>query len=81
MTLLQNKEWGLDPSLKEDRDKFVEICNEIIGNAERISTGEWWEQDNSPCTFYEYDDNFVIIMRGGVTNVRYSRSTKKDSRA
>lgn len=84
------REWGLDPSLKEDRDKFVEICNEIIENAERVSTGEWWGQDNSPCTFYEYDgnlvivdseDNFVTVMRGGATNVRYSRSTKKDSRA
>ena len=84
------REWGLDPSLKEDRDKFVEICNEIIENAERVSTGEWWGQDNSPCTFYEYDGNlvivdsegnFVTVMRGGATNVRYSRSTKKDSRA
>lgn len=84
------RERGLDPSLKEDRDKFVEICNEIIENAERVSTGEWWGQDNSPCTFYEYDGNlvivdsegnFVTVMRGGATNVRYSRSTKKDSRA
>lgn len=80
------REWKLNPSLKEDRDKFVEICNEIIEKAERVSTGEWWGQETrNPCTFYEYDGNlviadangdFVTIMRGGATNVRYRRATE-----
>lgn len=80
------REWKLNPSLKEDRDKFVEICNEIIEKAEHVSTGEWWGQEgNNPYTFYEYDGNlvivdakgdFVTIMRGGATNVRYRRSTE-----
>lgn len=35
------KEYGLDPSKKEDRDKMKKIIHDILNNPDEIRTGEW----------------------------------------
>ena len=73
------KDWGLDPSDSDDRYKLQSIIEDIIDHADKVSQGNWRGQPN-PCTFYERDGNlvivnanneFVTVMRGGATNVRY----------
>ena len=73
------KDWGLDPSDSDDRNKLQSIIEDIIDNADKVSQGNWRGQPN-PCTFYEHDGNlvivnanneFVTVMKGGAINVRY----------
>lgn len=74
------RDWGLDPSSADDRQRFYEIASDIIDNADEITVGSNWRNQPQPCTYYRKgddlvlvngDDEFVTMMRGGATNKRF----------
>lgn len=76
------KDWGLSPGSSEDRSEFGRIVEGIIDSADEVSYGEWRGQPG-PCSFYRKgqdlvivnaNDEFVTVMRGGASNVRYQRA-------
>lgn len=76
------KDWGLNPGDGDDRAEFERIIEGIIDCADDVSYGEWRGQPG-PCAFYRKGqdivivnarDEFVTVMRGGASNVRYQRS-------
>lgn len=71
------RDWGLDPSKKEDRARLVAIIEDIIDHNDQHFDGEWRGQP-SPCTFYIKGEDavvvngfgrFVTIMRGAARSV------------
>lgn len=76
------KDWGLNPAAQGDREEFEHIIEGIIDGADDVSRGEWRGQPG-PCRFYRRgedlvivnaNDEFVTVMRGGASNVRYQRA-------
>ena len=76
------REWGISFDDPDGRDRFVEIIDGIINEAEDIMQGEWRGQPG-PCTFYRKGEDlvivnahseFVTVMKGGASNVRYQRA-------
>lgn len=79
------KDFGLDPSNDEDREKFNGIIDNIIGNSEEIRIGEWRGQTQEVLFHILKDDvvitnqqnEFISILKGGVNNARVKNARKK----
>ncbi len=78
-------EWGLDPQSVSDRQKFVEIINDIVINHDKpIKIGYWRGQQEDVLFFIKGNDvvvvkqngEFVTVMKGGVSNVRVKNARK-----
>ena len=75
-------EWGIDFKEPDGLDRFCEIIDSIINEADDIAQGEWRGQ-TGPCSFFRKGDDlvivnsareFVTVMKGGASNVRYQRA-------
>lgn len=76
-------DYGLNPSRKEDRDKFRSITQDIISNYDEKFSGEWRGQKGI-CDFYLKGDDVVVVnhdensyvttMKGGINNARVKKA-------
>lgn len=76
-------DYGLNPSKKEDRDKFRSITQDIISNYDEKFSGEWRGQKGI-CDFYLKGDDVVVVnhdensyvttMKGGINNARVKKA-------
>lgn len=78
-------DFGLDPASKEDREKFLEIINEIVYKSDEVRIGEWRGQDEEVLFYISGQDvvitkqskEYVTILKGGITNVRVENARIK----
>lgn len=79
------KDFGLDPSKAEDREKFRLIIDDIITNADEVRVGNWRCQDDE-VLFYIKEKNvvvtkknkeFITILEGGIDNARVKKARNK----
>ena len=77
------RDYGLDPSKKEDRDKLLFIINDIIDNYDEVVRGEWRSQSGMCDMFIKGSDvvianngKFVTILKGGVSNARIKKARR-----
>lgn len=79
------KDYGLDPSKAEDREKFLQIIKDVKDNAEEIRIGSWRGQENEVLFHIKGEDvvitdqnnEFITLMKGGIDNVRIKNARKK----
>lgn len=77
-------DFGLDPSKEEDRVKFQNIIDNIVKNPDEIRIGDWRSQSEDVLFFVRGDDvvvtkqdnEFITILKGGITNARVKRARK-----
>lgn len=79
------RDFGLDPQLREDRERFLQISRDIVERAEERVYGEWRGQAY-PVLFHIRGGNVVIesdgghyvtTLQGGVTNERVKKARKR----
>ena len=78
------EDYGLNPSIKKDRDKLLEIISDIVRKSDECVKGSWREQGVS-CDMYikgedvvvVNDGKFVTILKGGITNARVKNARRK----
>lgn len=77
-------DYGMNPSIADDREKMKTIITDIVNNAEERFYGEWRGQEY-PVLFHVKGDDvviessfgeFVTILKGGTTNVRVENARK-----
>lgn len=80
------RDWGLDPSNREDREKLLGIIEDIIDSADEIVVGNTWRDQPQPCVFYRKgrdlviingDGEYVTIMKDGAGNRRFLRAREE----
>ena len=79
------KDFGLDPSKAEDREKFNRIINDIIDNAEELKIGYWRGQSDdvlfhikgSNVVVTKQDNEFITILEGGIKNAKVKNARNK----
>lgn len=79
------KDYGLDPSKAEDREKFLNIIIDVQTNAEEVRTGFWRGQKEDVLFYIKGDDvvitkqnnEFITLMKGGINNGRVKIARKK----
>lgn len=72
------RDYGMNPSVKEDREKMKEIIDSIVKGAEQIKIGSWRGYDDEVLFYIKGEDvvittqehEFVTILKGGVSNGR-----------
>lgn len=77
-------DFGLNPSLAEDRVKFLEIVEDVKANATELRIGEWRGQAEEVIFHIKGDDvvitnqsnEFITILKGGVSNERVKNARK-----
>lgn len=78
-------DFGLDPSKAEDREKFQNIIDDIMTNADAVHIGSWRGQPEE-VLFHIHGENvvitdqkreFITILKGGVNNARVKKSRNK----
>ena len=68
-------DWGIDPRVAEDREKFADVIADIIQNSDDTVTGYWRGQEGD-CVFYikgndvviTNNGDFVTVLSNGVSN-------------
>lgn len=78
------KDYGLDPSKAEDREKFLRIIGDVKDNAEEIRIGFWRGQENEVLFHIKGEDvvitdqsnEFITILKGGINSVRVKNARK-----
>jgi hypothetical protein len=78
-------DFGLDPSKAEDREKFQNIIDEIMGSANEIRIGEWRGQSEEVLFHIQGEDvvitdqqnEFITILKGGVNNARVKKARNR----
>lgn len=77
------KEYGLDPSKVEDREKLRQIIDDILDNADEIRVGNWRSQEGESQFYIKGEDvvvvndgKFVTILKGGIENERIKNARK-----
>lgn len=78
------KDFGLNPSKAEDREKMEKIIDDIIDNCDEVRTGDWRGQIGD-VDFYIKGNNvvvvngkkFVTILEGGINNARVKNARKR----
>ncbi len=77
-------DYGMNPSIAENREKMKTIIIDIVNDAEERFYGEWRGQEY-PVLFHVKGDDvvvesfsgeFVTILKGGVTNARVKNARK-----
>lgn len=79
------KDYGLDPSKAEDREKFKSIINNVQSNADEVRIGFWRGQKEDVLFYIKGEDvvitdqnnEFITLMKGGVNNVRVKNARNK----
>lgn len=78
------REYGLDPSNQNDREKMKEIIDDILVNHDEIAQGNWRGQDGTVDFYIKGEDvvvvngnMFVTILKGGVNNARVKNTRKR----
>lgn len=79
------QDFELDPSKAEDREKMIEIINDIVDNCDMVKIGTWRGQDEDVVFYIKGDDvvickknkEFVTILKGGVNNARVKNARNK----
>ena len=80
------KDFNLNASLEADRQKMREIIDDIITNCNEQRTGSWRGQTEQVTFYIKGDDvvlvtsetnQFVSILKGGVTNERVKNARKR----
>ena len=83
-------EWGLSPSSTEDRQKFLQISDEIRMNADEVRRVQWLFDENTgkrtvevnayirgnDVVLVDDDNNFITTMKGGAQNSRVKGGRK-----
>lgn len=84
------KEWGLSPSSAEDRQKFLQISDEIRMNADEVRRVQWLFNANTgkrtvevnayisgnDVVLVDDDNNFITTMKDGAQNSRVKGGRK-----
>ena len=78
-------DFGLDPSKTKDREKFQNIIDDIINNAENVRIGEWRGQYEEVLFYIHGEDvvitnqqnEFITILKGGISNARVKKARNK----
>lgn len=77
--MLANKSWK---SRRDGGDAFLLVIDDKLDNMKAVNTEKWRGQSRN-CTLYKRGDDlvvvnargeFVTVMRGGASNVRYRRT-------
>lgn len=77
--MLANKSWK---SRRDGGDTFLLVIDDKLDNMKAVNTEKWRGQSRN-CTLYKRGDDlvvvnasgeFVTVMRGGASNVRYRRT-------
>lgn len=79
------KEYGLDPSKQEDREKMNQIIDDILNNRDEIRTGQWRSQEGDVDFYIKGNDvvvvnrrrEFVTILKEGISNERVKNARKR----
>jgi hypothetical protein len=79
------KDFGLDPSKAEDRERFQEIINGIMNNAENVRVGYWRGQAEDVLFYIQGEDvvitdqknEFITILKGGINNAKVKNARDK----
>lgn len=74
-------DFKLNPALKEDREKVLDIIQDILSNYDEIAEGDWRGQEGVVNFYIKGNDvvvvsngEFVTIMKDGVNNARVKRA-------
>lgn len=78
-------DFGLDPASEQDRNKLLEIINEIVYTSDEVRIGEWRGQDEEVLFYISGQDvvitkqskEYVTVLKGGITNVRVKNARIK----
>ena len=79
------KDFGLDPSIAKDREKFQRIIDDIMSNAESVRIGFWRGQPEEvifhikgkDVVITDQNNEFITILEGGITNERVKNARNK----
>lgn len=79
------RDYGLDPSKSEDREKMHNIINDIVNNYETVKVGSWRGQAEDVLFYIKGQDvvickkngEFVTVMKGGVNNAGVKNARNK----
>lgn len=79
------KEYGLDPSKPEDRDKMLSIITDIVENNDEVVKGNWRDQAGVSSFYIKGEDvvvvnaanEFVTILKEGVNNNARVKEARK----
>lgn len=80
------REWGLDPSKAEDRQRLRELFIEIAENADEIRIVDWRNKPAGSLAYirgedaalFEPDGKIITIMKDGANNQRVQRGETTD---
>lgn len=75
-------DFGLNPSIESDREKFRNIIKNIITQKDEIRIGEWRGQEDDVLFYIKKEDvvvvktdgDFVTVLKGGINNERIKNS-------
>lgn len=78
-------DFGLDPSKTEDREKFQNIINGIMTDAESVRIGSWRGQTEEVLFYVRGEDvvitnqqnEFITVLKGGINNARVKNARNK----
>ncbi|MBO5789530.1 MAG: minor capsid protein [Clostridia bacterium] len=79
------KDYGLNPSKAEDREKFRGIIDDIMATAEKTKIGFWRGQKEDVLFYIKGEDvvitdqnnEFITLMKGGAKNERVKNARNK----
>ena len=66
-------DFGLNPSIRKDRDRYSAIANEVIDECDALTYGDWPGQFNDMCLFYCMGDTIAIVNANAKTVVSVFR--------
>lgn len=83
-------EWGLNPSQPEDRQRFVDIANEICNNADEVRMVQWNKDEKTgkrtvevkayikgdDVVLIDVDGKYITTMKNGIHNSRVKNGRK-----
>ena len=80
------RQWGLDPSLKEDRNKLESIIKNIFDNPDEIRIGSYRSQPYEVLFFAKGEDvvvtkqnnEYITVLKGGVHCARFKNARKRN---
>lgn len=80
-------DFGLNPSLKEDRENILGIIQDILNNYDEIVEGDWRGQEGKVDFYIRGNDvvvisnnEFVTILKDGVSNERVKKARTQNKR-
>ena len=78
-------DFGLDPSNASDRERFLNIIDDIMSNAETVRIGYWRGQSEDvlfhirgeDVVITDQNNEFITILKGGISNERVKNARNK----